>query len=72
MNTPAYSGIITSYACTAACRHCMFASSPDCPKEFLTAEKAEELAALLEKPAQHPSISAVGNRFCISRPCVTP
>ncbi|MBQ4606218.1 MAG: radical SAM protein [Clostridia bacterium] len=49
MNTPAYSGIITSYACTAACRHCMFASSPDCPKEFLTAEKAEELAALLEK-----------------------
>ncbi|MBQ8400939.1 MAG: radical SAM protein [Clostridia bacterium] len=49
MNTPACSGIITNYVCTAACRHCMFASSPDCPKEFLTAEKAEDIASILEK-----------------------
>ncbi|MBR4960700.1 MAG: radical SAM protein [Clostridia bacterium] len=49
MNTPVYSGIITNYVCTAACRHCMFASSPDCPKEFITVDRAEELAALLEK-----------------------
>ena len=49
MNTPVYCGVITSYACTAACRHCMFASSPDCPKEFLTPEKAEEIASLLER-----------------------
>lgn len=49
MNTPLYSGIITNYVCTAACRHCMFGSSPDCPKEFITAETAENLAALLEE-----------------------
>ncbi len=47
MNTPVYSGIITGYACTAACRHCMFASSPDCPHEFMTADMAEKLASLL-------------------------
>ncbi len=49
MNTPMYSGIITGYACTAACRHCMFASGPDCPGEFMTADMAERLATLLEK-----------------------
>ncbi len=49
MNTPVYSGIITNYVCTAACRHCMFASGPDCPKEFITPDTAERIAALLEK-----------------------
>ena len=49
MNTPVYSGVITNYVCTAACRHCMFASSPDCPKEFITPEGAEALAVLLEE-----------------------
>jgi len=49
MNTPYYSGIITNYVCTAACRHCMFGSSPDCPKDFITAEEAERIAALLRE-----------------------
>ena len=49
MNTPYYSGIITNYVCTAACRHCMFGSSPDCPKEFIGAEEAERTAALLRE-----------------------
>ncbi len=49
MNTPVYSGIITGYTCTAACRHCMFASSPDCPKDFMTTDMAEKLASLLAK-----------------------
>ena len=48
MKTPIGSGIITNYNCTASCRHCMFASSPECKKEFVTAEKAEEIASLLE------------------------
>ncbi|MBQ8186776.1 MAG: 4Fe-4S cluster-binding domain-containing protein [Clostridia bacterium] len=48
MNTPVYSGIITNYVCTAACRHCMFASSPACAKEYITAETAEKLCAVLE------------------------
>lgn len=49
MKTPIYSGIITNYVCTAACRHCMFASSPKRPKDFITPEMSEHLAALLEK-----------------------
>lgn len=49
MNTPVYSGIIMNYVCTAACRHCMFASAPDCPKEYVSAEMAERLAAILEE-----------------------
>ena len=49
MNTPYYSGIITNYVCTAACRHCMFGSSPSCPKDFITADEAERTAALLRE-----------------------
>ncbi len=49
MNTPIYSGIILNYVCTASCRHCMFASAPDCPKEYITEDTAERLAALLEE-----------------------
>jgi|LSQX01.2.fsa_nt_gb uncharacterized Fe-S cluster-containing radical SAM superfamily protein len=49
MNTPYYSGIITNYVCTAACRHCMFGSSPSCPKDFITADESERTAALLRE-----------------------
>lgn len=49
MNTPAYSGIIMNYVCTAECRHCMFASAPDCPKEYISPEMAEHLASVLEE-----------------------
>jgi len=49
MNTPHYSGIIMNYVCTAECRHCMFLSSPSCPKNFITPEMSEHLADLLEK-----------------------
>lgn len=49
MNTPLYSGIIMNYVCTAACRHCMFASAPDCPKDYITPDMAERTAALLEE-----------------------
>lgn len=49
MRTPVYSGIITNYVCTAACRHCMFASAPDCGQDYITPEMSEQLAALLEE-----------------------
>ena len=49
MNTPLYSGIIMNYVCTAECRHCMFFSSPSCPKNYITPGMAEHLAAVLEK-----------------------
>lgn len=47
MKTPISSGVITNYNCTAECRHCMFASSPDCKKNYMTKERASEVAALL-------------------------
>lgn len=49
MKTPISSGVITNYNCTASCRHCMFASSPSCKKDYMTREKAEEVATLLER-----------------------
>lgn len=49
MNTPVYSGIIMNYVCTAECRHCMFASAPDCPKDYISAETADRLASLLHE-----------------------
>lgn len=59
MNTPSYSGIITNYVCTAECRHCMFGSSPSCPKEYISAEEAENIASLLEE-ADTPSVHIGG------------
>lgn len=38
-----------NYVCTAACRHCMFASAPDCPKEYITADMSDRLASLLRE-----------------------
>jgi len=49
MQTPMYSGVITNYVCTAACRHCMFASAPDCPKEYITEEMSGRIAAILRE-----------------------
>lgn len=54
-NTPMYSGIITNYICTAACRHCMFSSyryskslrGVGGMRDFITREKAGELAEKL-------------------------
>lgn len=47
--TPVGAGVITNYNCTASCRHCMFASSPQCKKEYMTDETAEKTAALLRE-----------------------
>lgn len=49
MNTPLYSGIIMNYVCTAECRHCMFASSPSCPKNYISHDMADHLASVLKK-----------------------
>jgi len=49
MNAPLYSGIITNYVCTAECRHCMFFSSPSCPKKYITPETADHLSGVLER-----------------------
>ncbi len=47
MKTPVYSGIIANYNCTAACRHCMFASSPNCGGGYISKERATQIAELL-------------------------
>ena len=49
MKTPVSSGVITNYNCTAECRHCMFASSPDCKKDYITREMSEKVAELLHR-----------------------
>lgn len=48
-NPMRYSGIITNYSCSAACRHCMFCSSPRAGKDFMTEETAERIAQRLKK-----------------------
>ncbi len=48
-NAMMYSGIITNYGCSAACRHCMFASSPRAGKEFISGEAAERIAGRLKR-----------------------
>ena len=40
-------GIIVSYKCNAACRHCMFACSPERSSDYLSPETAERICVLL-------------------------
>lgn len=49
MKTPIASGVITNYSCNASCRHCMFASSPECRKNYISPEMSEHVASLLEE-----------------------
>ncbi len=49
LKTPLYSGVITNYHCSAACRHCMFASAPTCSGAYMTENCAEKTAALLSR-----------------------
>lgn len=42
-----YLGIMTNYRCTAACRHCLYCSSPAWQNGYLTPQKAEEISSLL-------------------------
>ena len=46
-NRMIYSGIITSYVCSAECRHCLYCSSPQTSRDFITAEAAENIAGKL-------------------------
>ena len=42
-------GIIANYKCTAACRHCLYACSPDLHAGYVTKEKITEICSLLKK-----------------------
>ena len=42
-------GIITNYYCSSKCRHCVYASSPHWPKDYMEAELADEIFKTLRK-----------------------
>ncbi len=42
-------GIITNYYCSSRCRHCVYNSSPHWPKDYMTAELADEIFSTLRK-----------------------
>ena len=44
-----HGGIMTNYQCNAACRHCLYACSPDRKADYITKEAAEEICELLIK-----------------------
>lgn len=46
-------GIITNYNCSSKCRHCVYASSPGWPKDYMTASVADEVFSLLKKLGCH-------------------
>lgn len=48
-STLPYSGIMTGYACSAECRHCMYCSSPSMPREFMTRDMAASICKSLSK-----------------------
>ncbi len=42
-----HSGIMTSYVCSAECRHCMYCSSPKAGKDFISADTADRISEKL-------------------------
>lgn len=42
-------GIITNYNCSSKCRHCMYASSPQWPKDYMDAGMADKIFKTLRK-----------------------
>lgn len=44
-----YSGVIINYACTAQCKHCMFAGAPKGSRDFITPEAADRIALRLHQ-----------------------
>ena len=44
-----HGGIMANYRCTAACRHCLYACSPERTDGYITEKVAESVASLLRK-----------------------
>jgi hypothetical protein len=42
-------GVMVNYRCTAACRHCLYACSPDRDPRYISQDRMEEVAALLRE-----------------------
>ena len=44
-----HGGIMANYQCTAACRHCLYACSPERSGGYISKAVAEEISSLLRK-----------------------
>jgi len=44
-----HGGIMTNYQCNAACRHCLYACSPERSGGYISQQKAEEICGLLRE-----------------------
>ncbi len=42
-------GIITNYFCSSKCRHCVYASSPEWPKDYMKAEMVDDIFRVLRE-----------------------
>lgn len=42
-------GIITNYNCSSKCSHCVYASSPSWPKDYMTSSEADEILTMLKR-----------------------
>lgn len=42
-------GLITNYKCSSKCRHCVYASSPSWPNDYMTPSTAEEIFSILKR-----------------------
>ena len=53
-------GIMLSYRCTNACRHCLYWCSPKQPDEWMTEEMARKVFGALQKEPRLQSIHFAG------------
>lgn len=42
-------GIITNYKCSSKCKHCVYASSPSWPNDYMTSSTAEEIFSIIKR-----------------------
>ncbi|MGI6537677.1 MAG: radical SAM protein [Caldicoprobacterales bacterium] len=42
-------GVITNYYCSSKCKHCVYASSPGWPKDYMTSSAADEIFSILKR-----------------------
>lgn len=42
-------GIITNYKCSSKCKHCLYASSPSWPNDYMTPSTADEIFSILKR-----------------------
>lgn len=49
VNYLASGGIITNYKCSSKCKHCVYASSPSWPDDYMTSSTADKIFSILKR-----------------------